>query len=88
LYGGGESINAAVRVFTRVLFPRMAFIAITAFLIWKYGCIYCGWLCPHFSVVALINSLMLKKLNRVTIWEKVSKQSKGLLPKLIVFVSG
>ncbi|MCP4801449.1 MAG: 4Fe-4S binding protein, partial [Bacteroidetes bacterium] len=19
-------------------------------LIWKYGRIYCGWLCPHFSV--------------------------------------
>jgi len=87
LYGDGDSIDAAIRIFTRVLLPGMAFVAITGLLIWKYGRIYCGWLCPHFSVVELINDLMLKKLNRVTIWEKASKQSKGLLPKLIVFIA-
>lgn len=60
LHGDGDSIDAAIRVFTRVLFPGMAFVAITGLLIWKYGRIYCGWLCPHFSVVELINDLMLK----------------------------
>lgn len=87
LYGNGDSIDAAIRVFTRVLIPGMAFVAITGLLIWKYGRIYCGWLCPHFSVVELINDLMMKKLNRVTIWEKASKQSKGLLPKFLVFIA-
>lgn len=87
LYGDGDSIDAAIRIFTRVLLPGMAFVAIMGLLIWKYGRIYCGWLCPHFSVVELINDLMLKKLNRVTLWEKASKQSKGLLPKLIVFIA-
>ena len=87
LHGGGDSLDAAIKIFSRVLLPGMAFVAISAVLIWKFGRIYCGWLCPHFSVVELINDLMLKKLNRVTIWEKANKQSKGLLPKLIVFIA-
>jgi len=86
LHGHGDSLDAAIRIFTRVLLPGLAFVAITGLLIWKYGRIYCGWLCPHFSVVEVINDLMLKKLNRVTIWEKASKQSQGFLPKFIVFI--
>ena len=87
LHGGGDSVDAAIKIFTRVLLPGMAFVTITGVLIWKYGRIYCGWLCPHFSVVEVINDLMLKQLNRVTIWEKASKQSNGVLPKFIVFIA-
>lgn len=87
LYGKGDSVDAALRIFSRVLLPGVVFVAVTGLLIWKYGRIYCGWLCPHFSVVELINDLMLKKLNRVTIWEKASKQSKGVLPRFIVFIA-
>ncbi len=87
LHGNGDSLDAAVKIFSRVLLPGMMFVALTGWLIWKYGRIYCGWLCPHFSVVELINSLMLKQLNRVTLWEKASKQSHGVLPKLVVFIS-
>ena len=87
LYGGGDSVDAAIKIFTRVLLPAMAFVAISGVLIWKYGRIYCGWLCPHFSVVELINDLMLKHLNRVTVWEKASRASKGLLPKAIVAIA-
>lgn len=84
---GGDSVDAAIKIFTRVLLPGIAFVAVSGVLIWKYGRIYCGWLCPHFSVVELINDLMLKKLNRVTLWEKASKKSQGLIPKFIVFIA-
>lgn len=84
LHGGGDSIDAAIRIFSRVLLPGMVFIAISGIIIWKYGRIYCGWLCPHFSVVEIINDLMLKHLNRVTLWEKASMASRGLLPKVII----
>ena len=70
LSGGGDSVDAAIKIFGRVLMPGVAFIAITGLLIWRFGRIYCGWLCPHFSVVEMINELMLKQLNRVTLWEK------------------
>jgi len=87
LYGGGDSVDAAIKIFSRVLIPGMAFVAITGYLIWKFGRIYCGWLCPHFSVVELVNDLMLKQLNRVTIWEKASITNKKLLPRIIVGIA-
>jgi ferredoxin-type protein NapH len=87
LHGGGDSVDATIKIFVRVLLPVVSFIGVSGFLIWKYGRIYCGWLCPHFSVVEVINDLMLKQLNRVTLWEKASKQSKGVIPKFTVFIA-
>lgn len=80
----GDSIDAAIRIFTRVLLPFFVFVAVTGWLIFKYGRIYCGWLCPHFSVVEMFNELMLKQLNRVTVWEKANAPSQGIMPKIIV----
>ncbi|MEW6990017.1 4Fe-4S binding protein [Colwelliaceae bacterium 6441] len=87
LHGGGDSVDAAIKIFSRVLIPGILFVAICFILIWKYGRIYCGWLCPHFSVVELINDLMMKQLNRVTLWEKASKKTNGLLPRAIVAIA-
>jgi len=82
----GSSVDAALRIFTRVLLPFFAFVGITGILIWKYGRIYCGWLCPHFSVVEMFNELMLKQLHRVTVWEKPTTRSQGIMPKVIVAI--
>lgn len=40
------------------------------FVSWKWGRLYCGWLCPHFSVVELINSLMRRASGKLSIWDK------------------
>jgi polyferredoxin len=83
----GDSVDAALRIFSRVLLPLVGFIVVTGLIIYRYGRIYCGWLCPHFSVVEIINDLMLKQLNRITVWEKASAASQGVLPKLVVFLA-
>jgi polyferredoxin len=36
---------------------------------WRYGRLYCGWLCPHFSVVELINSLMRRASGKPSVWD-------------------
>jgi polyferredoxin len=36
---------------------------------WRFGRLYCGWLCPHFSVVELINGLMLRASGKPSLWE-------------------
>ena len=86
LYGDGDSRDPAIKIFTRVLLPGIAFVTLSGVLIWKFGRIYCGWLCPHFSVVELVNDLMMKQLNRVTVWERASIENKQLLPRLIVVI--
>ncbi len=61
------------------------FLVLTSILIaWKYGRIYCGWSCPHFSVVETINKIMLKYLGRVTIWEPSKSKQRDIFTWLLV----
>lgn len=85
--GQGDAASAAITLLTRAFLPVLSFIVIIAIIIWKMGRIYCGWLCPHFSIVEIFNDMMLKHLNRVTLWEKASKKSQGVLPWMLVFFS-
>ncbi|SFC01204.1 4Fe-4S binding domain-containing protein [Pseudoalteromonas denitrificans DSM 6059] len=84
LYGEAGAIQATEIIFLKVFLPAIAFISISLILIYKYGRIYCGWLCPHFSVVEMINQVMLKQLNRVTLWEKPSKQNNSIFARVVV----
>ncbi len=87
LSGNADAFTATKIIFLKVLLPAAAFISISMLLIWKYGRIYCGWLCPHFSVVESINSLMLKQLNRVTLWEQPLTPNNSMLARGIVAIS-
>ncbi len=40
------------------------------FVSWKWGRLYCGWLCPHFSVVEIINALMRRASGKLSLWDK------------------
>lgn len=68
-----SSTDAALHILLRVLLPIILLIITGIWIAAKYGRLYCGWLCPHFSVVELINGQMQKLLGRPTIWEKGSK---------------
>ncbi len=81
---GGDAIEVASNLLLRTFLPVSLFILIAAVIVWRLGRVYCGWLCPHFSVVEMINQLMLKHLNRVTLWEKASAKTRGILPWLLV----
>lgn len=57
--------------FTELIFiPVIAIIAIGAFISWKWGLLYCGWLCPHESVVEVINNLMRRASGKFTLWDR------------------
>ncbi len=65
--GAGE---AALNLLLRGFLPLFAVAALLLWLAWRYGRLYCGWLCPHFSVVELINALMRRASGRPTLWER------------------
>ena len=54
----------------KFLLPLALFIGIGIVIVWKWGRLYCGWLCPHFSVVEAINGLMRRASAKPSIWEK------------------
>jgi len=82
--GEGGALEATKIIALKVLLPALTFISVSVALIWKYGRIYCGWLCPHFSVVESINAVMLKQLNRVTLWEQPLTPNNSRLARVIV----
>ncbi len=74
--GQMSSAEAALNILLRVFLP----LAIVALLLigsaWKYGRLYCGWLCPHFSVVETINQLMLKASGKQSLWDPRKQPEK------------
>ncbi len=74
----------AFNVFTRVLLPILAMGALIIGVAYKWGRLYCGWLCPHFSVVEMINGLMQRTLGKHSLWDRrrlPEKRADGSLLK-------
>ncbi len=65
--GAGE---AALNLLLRGFLPLFGGAALFLWLAWRYGRLYCGWLCPHFSVVELINRLMRRACGKPSLWER------------------
>lgn len=79
IHGAGAG-EAAFNLFTRAFLPIALIIGVVAWVSWRWGRMYCGWLCPHFSVVEMINSLMRRASGKTTLWLKQrlpEKQSDG-----------
>ncbi len=70
LTGRIGALEASFNILLRLFVPLFGAAALFLWSAWKWGRLYCGWLCPHFSVVETINSLMLRASGKPSIWEK------------------
>jgi len=64
------ALEAAFNIALRGGLPILGTIALGVWISWKYGRLYCGWLCPHFSVVETVNQLMRRTIGRQSLWDK------------------
>lgn len=64
--GGQTVLSLIVRGFV----PLATVVLLFGWMAWRYGRLYCGWLCPHYSVVELINGLMRRASGKPNVWEK------------------
>jgi len=62
--------HVAFNILTRVFLPILLVAALFIGASYKWGRLYCGWLCPHFSVVETINALMKRTLGKHSIWDR------------------
>ena len=74
--GEMSSAEAALNILLRVFLPLLIVALIIIGSAWKYGRLYCGWLCPHFSVVETINQLMLKATGKQSVWDPKKQPDK------------
>ena len=65
-----DAIQAVLNLVWRGFVPLFGGAALLLFVAWRYGRLYCGWLCPHFSVVELINRLMVRASGKPSLWER------------------
>lgn len=63
-----SAAEATFNLITRAFLPIAALVGLVGWVAWRWGRLYCGWLCPHFSVVELINSLMRRANGKTTLW--------------------
>ncbi|MGB7501197.1 MAG: 4Fe-4S binding protein [Azonexus sp.] len=68
--GRVEPRTAAVNIILYLFLPLLGTAALIIGIAWKWGRLYCGWLCPHFSVVETINRLMLVATGKHSLWDK------------------
>lgn len=72
----------ALRIVTRAFLPAIALIALFLGVAWRHGRMYCGWLCPHFSLVELLNDLLQRACGRLSLWDRQrTPRTDGAVPQ-------
>lgn len=66
----GGMWSATEQLLTRVFLPVLSLVGTFIYVSWRWGRIYCSWLCPHFSMVELINDLWRRTNGKPTLWER------------------
>lgn len=69
LAGKSSGLQAGIDLILRGLLPLALIVIGFGWIAWRYGRLYCGWLCPHFSVVEIINGLMRRASAKPSLWE-------------------
>ena len=74
--GHGSAAHAALNIILRGFLPLLGIVLLLGWVSWKYGRLYCGWLCPHFSVVEMINGLMRRAMGKFSLWDRSTEGEK------------
>ena len=69
LAGKMGALEAGLNILLRLFLPILVAGGGLMYVAWRWGRIYCGWLCPHFSAVETINSLMRRASGKQSIWD-------------------
>ena len=64
------ALEMGANLILRLFLPLVGGAALFLFAAWKWGRLYCGWLCPHFSVVETINRVMTRASGKPSVWDR------------------
>lgn len=66
-----------LRGFLPVIVLAVVFLAVA----YRYGRLYCGWLCPHFSMVEGLNNLLHRAIGKLSVWDQHRTPRTGPAPQ-------
>jgi ferredoxin-type protein NapH len=59
----------------RGIVPALALVVAFMAVAYRYGRLYCGWLCPHFSLVELLNDLLHRASGKLSLWDRTPRRA-------------
>ncbi|HJV53533.1 MAG TPA: 4Fe-4S binding protein [Noviherbaspirillum sp.] len=68
--GRATPAQAALNLVLRGFLPLAGIGGTLIYVSWKWGRLYCGWLCPHFSIVETINQTLRRAIGKQSLWDK------------------
>lgn len=69
LAGRANAVQASLNIVLRGFLPLVGIAGTLIYVSWKWGRLYCGWLCPHFSIVETINQTLRRAIGKQSIWD-------------------
>ena len=72
-----SAAGAAMQLLWRAFLPGIVLVAGFLALAYRYGRLYCGWLCPHFSMVEMLNRLLQRACGKLSLWDKSATPRAG-----------
>ncbi len=81
LRGESTATQAALDIMWRGMLPLLLLVAGFLAVAWRWGRLYCGWLCPHFSLVELLNDLLHRACGKLSVWDAQPTLRGGRQPQ-------
>ena len=81
LHGHATASEAAVQMILRGFLPALLLVGVFLGVAYRFGRVYCGWLCPHFSAVEMLNGLLHKAIGRFSVWDKSVTPRENHVPR-------
>jgi hypothetical protein len=78
---GSRPPQAALSILLRGFVPAVLLAAGFLFVAWRYGRLYCGWLCPHFSWSSLLNGLLHRASGKLSLWDRTPRRAPAAPPR-------
>lgn len=67
-------------IMLRAIVPCVLFVVAFMVVAYRWGRLYCGWLCPHFSVVEMLNNLLHRACGKLSLWDSSPTPRAGVSP--------
>jgi polyferredoxin len=80
LRGEASASRTAVSILLCGILPPVLFVAAFLGIASRYGRVYCGWLCPHFSAVETLNDLLHRASGKLSLWDRHPIHRAGRTP--------
>jgi polyferredoxin len=78
--GEAGATQTALAILLRGILPPVSLAAVFMTVAWRYGRLYCGWLCPHFSLVETLNDLLHRASGKLSLWDRQQTLRAGRAP--------